>query len=74
MFTSASKPKNVIFPRMRSEMRNCVTPNSLAACDWLRPCLRMRRGEEASKIKPVPLGEMAKRYAAGKLDPQIAAA
>ena len=27
---------------------------------------------QASKIKPVPLAEMAKRYAAGKLDPHIA--
>ena len=29
---------------------------------------------QASKIKAIPLAEMAKRYAAGKLDPKIAAA
>jgi fructose-bisphosphate aldolase class II len=29
---------------------------------------------QASKIKPVPLSEMAKRYASGKLDPHIAGA
>ena len=29
---------------------------------------------KASKIKPIPLAEMAKLYAAGKLDPKIAAA
>ena len=28
----------------------------------------------ASKIKVIPMDEMAKRYAAGKLDPQIATA
>jgi fructose-bisphosphate aldolase class II len=28
----------------------------------------------ASKIKVIPLDEMAKRYAAGKLDPHIATA
>ncbi len=27
---------------------------------------------QASKIKPIPLSEMAKRYASGALDPQFA--
>src|SRR5690606_5979328 len=30
-------PNRLILPRMRSETRGCVTPNTLAACDWLRP-------------------------------------
>jgi fructose-bisphosphate aldolase class II len=29
---------------------------------------------QASKIKAIPLSEMAKQYTAGKLDPHIAAA
>jgi fructose-bisphosphate aldolase class II len=29
---------------------------------------------QAGKIRPIPMDEMAKRYASGALDPQIAAA
>jgi hypothetical protein len=32
MFTRASSPNRSTFPRVRSEIRGCVTPNILAAC------------------------------------------
>jgi fructose-bisphosphate aldolase class II len=49
------------------------------AMDALSALCRQRFEEfgtagNASRIKPVPLDEMARRYAAGKLDPQIATA
>ena len=49
------------------------------AMDALRDLCRDRferfgTAGNASRIKAIPMGEMAKRYAAGKLDPQIATA
>jgi len=37
ILTKVSRPNSSILPRMRSEMRGCVTPSSLAASDWLSP-------------------------------------
>lgn len=37
-------------------------------------CEQFGTAGNASRIKVIPLDEMARRYAAGKLDPQIATA